>query len=240
MKLSKHNRERRFHQRYEQPQQKTITIKVKGISQNQINYLQSIRENDFTLALGHAGSGKTYCAVGMALKYLFMQDSGINKIVIIRRAIPACEDGIGHLPGDAFDKMYPYFGSVLDNIEEFVTRHVVRSLIKEEKLEIIPLAFLRGRTLKNCFIIVEEAQNVTIEGMKMILTRVGASSKIVVTGDVNQRDQREVECGLLDASIRFKDVSGFGIIHLYAEEDIVRNQQTSRIIELYAYNDETT
>jgi len=166
-----------------------------------------------------------------------MPDSGIKKIVIIRRALAACEDSIGHLPGDAFDKMYPYFGSVLDNIEEFIPRILVRALIKEEKLEIIPLSFLRGRTLKNCFIIVEEAQNVSVDAMKMILTRVGSGSKIVVTGDINQRDKSEEECGLLDASIRFRDVPGFGIAHMYDQEDIVRNPQTSRIIELYERDD---
>jgi phosphate starvation-inducible PhoH-like protein len=173
----------------------------------------------------------------MALKYLFMPD-GVDKIIVIRRNVAACEDSIGHLPGDAFDKMYPYFGSILDNIEEFIPRYTLRSLIKEEKLEIVPLAFLRGRTLKNCFIIVEEAQNVSIEAMKMILTRVGSGSKIVVTGDINQRDQSRHECGLLDASVRFRDCPGFGICHLYAEEDIVRNEQTSRIIERYEEPDD--
>ena len=210
-----------------------MTIRVKGISKNQINYICSIRQNDFTLALGHAGTGKTYCAVGMALKFLFMPESGIDKIIIIRRAIPACEDSIGHLPGDAFDKMYPYFGSVLDNLEEFIERPLMRQLINEEKIEIVPLAFLRGRTLKNCFIIVEEAQNCTIEAMKMILTRVGYDSKIVITGDVNQRDTNRDECGLIDASIRFRDFDGFGVCHLYDAEDIVRNEQTGRIIEKY-------
>ena len=206
---------------------------MKGISENQTNYICSIRDNDFTLALGHAGSGKTYCAVGMALKYLFMQDSGIDKIVVIRRNLAACEDDIGHLPGDAFDKMYPYFGSILDNLEEFIERVVLRRLVATEKIEIVPLAFLRGRTLKNCFIIAEEAQNNSIEAMKMILTRVGYDSKIVVTGDVNQRDTSRDGCGLLDASIRFRGCPGFGIVHLYAEEDIVRNEHTSRIIHRY-------
>jgi phosphate starvation-inducible PhoH-like protein len=210
-----------------------VAIRVKGISDNQHRYLQSIRENDFTLALGHAGSGKTYCAVGMALKHLFMPENGIKKIVVIRMALAAFGDSIGHLPGDAFDKMYPYFGSILDNIEEFIPRHVVRNLVKQEKLEIIPLSFLRGRTLKDSFIIVEEAQNVSIEAMKMILTRVGNGSKIVVTGDVNQRDKPHEECGLLDASFRFRDCPGFGIIHLYSNADIVRHSKTSRILELY-------
>ena len=110
-----------------------------------------------------------------------MQESGIDKIIVIRRNLAACEDDIGHLPGDAFDKMYPYFGSILDNLEEFIERVVLRRLIATEKIEIVPLAFLRGRTLKNCFIIVEEAQNNSVEAMKMILTRVGYDSKIVVT-----------------------------------------------------------
>jgi len=119
---------------------------------------------------------------------LFMPHSGINKIVIIRRNMAACSDEIGHLPGDAFDKMYPYFGSILDNIEQFIDRSMLRHLVDREQIEIVPLAFLRGRTLRNCFIIVEESQNCTIEAMKMILTRVGEDSKIVITGDVNQRD----------------------------------------------------
>ena len=215
-----------------------MNIKIKGISKNQSDYIRSIRENDFTLALGHAGSGKTYCAIGMALKYLFMHGSGIDKIIVIRRAIAACDDDIGSLPGDAFDKMYPYFGSILDNIEEFIPRHMLRTLVREEKIEIVPLAFLRGRTLKNCFIIVEEAQNNSIDAMKMILTRVGIDSKIVITGDVNQRDRRGEECGLLDAAYRFEDCPGFGVCHLYDPEDVVRNEQTNRIIELYADRDE--
>jgi len=210
-----------------------MTIKVKGISENQTKYIQSIRFNDFTLALGHAGTGKTYCAVGVGLKHLFNPQCDIKKIIVIRRAIAACDDAIGHLPGDAFDKMLPYFGSILDNLEEFIDRRTLRYLIREEKIEIVPLAFLRGRTLKNCFIIVEEAQNNTIEAMKMILTRVGQGSKIVVTGDVNQRDNMDKKCGLVDASIRFADCPGFGIIHLYDEADIVRNEATNRIIERY-------
>lgn len=214
-------------------ERKTIKIRVKAISENQRLYLDSIRQNDFTIALGHAGSGKTFCAVGMALKYLFMPDSGVDKIVIIRRNMAACGDDIGHLPGDAFDKMYPYFGSILDNIEHFIERPLLRALADREKIEIIPLAFLRGRTLRNCFIIVEEAQNCTIEAMKMILTRVGEDSKIVVTGDVNQRDNSINDCGLLDASVRFDNCSGFGIIKLYDKKDVVRNAQTSKIIDLY-------
>lgn len=210
-----------------------VSIRVRGISENQIRYLQSIRENDFTIAMGHAGSGKTFCAVGMALKHLFMPNSGINKIVIIRRNMAACSDEIGHLPGDAFDKMYPYFGSILDNIEHFIDRPMLRHLVGQEKIEIVPLAFLRGRTLRNCFIIVEEAQNCTIEAMKMILTRVGEDSKIVVTGDVNQRDNPVHDCGLTDASRRFSGVDGFGIIRLYNTSDVVRNDKTSEIIELY-------
>jgi phosphate starvation-inducible PhoH-like protein len=134
--------------------------------------------------------------------------------------------------------MYPYFGSVLDNIEQFIDRPMVRSLIKEERIEIVPLSFLRGRTLRDCFIIVEEAQNCSVEAMKMILTRVGSGSKIVVTGDVNQRDQSQHECGLLDASVRFRDCPGFGVCHLYAEEDVVRNEQTNRIIERYERDEE--
>jgi len=229
-KLSRNHRKREA-QRHHRPLK--ISVKVKGISKNQIEYIQSMRFNDFTLALGHAGTGKTYCAVGMALKFLFNPQSDIKKIIVIRRAIAACEDSIGHLPGDAYQKMYPYFGSILDNLEEFIPRQLLRQLIQNEQLEILPLAFLRGRTLKNCFIIVEEAQNNSIEAMKMILTRVGFGSKIVVTGDINQRDNMNTECGLYDASIRFKGCPGFGIIHLYDEEDIVRNEQTSRIIHRY-------
>ena len=162
-----------------------------------------------------------------------MEHSTVEKIVIIRRAVAACEDDIGHLPGDAFDKMLPYFGSILDNLEEFVERPMLRQLIRDELIEIVPLAFLRGRTLKNCFIIVEEAQNNSIEAMKMILTRVGHGSKIVVTGDVNQRDRRNEESGLVDAAKRFDGCPGFGIIHLYDEADVVRNEHTNRIIKRY-------
>jgi len=169
----------------------------------------------------------------MALKYLFSPITTVEKIVVIRPAIPACDDSIGHLPGDAFDKMYPYFGSILDNIEHFIDRPKVRHLINQELLEIIPLSFLRGRTLRNSFIIVEEAQNISIDGMKMILTRVGEGSTIVVTGDINQRDKPRVECGLLDATQRFEDMEDFGIIELYKDEDVVRNTTTSKIIERY-------
>jgi phosphate starvation-inducible PhoH-like protein len=172
----------------------------------------------------------------MALKYLFMKDSGINKIIIIRRAMPACEDDIGHLPGDAFDKMYPYFGSILDNIEQFIDRLKLRQLINSEQLEIVPLAFLRGRTLRNTFIIVEEAQNVSIEAMKMILTRIGENSKIVVTGDINQRDSSKQDCGLSDAANRFRDFNGFGVCLLYHSSDVVRNKYTNAIIKAYDKN----
>lgn len=230
MTLSKR---RKRDKRPKHSEKRNTRIRVRGLSNNQNIYIRSIKENNFTIALGHAGSGKTFCAIGMALKYLFTKDSGIDKILIIRRAMPACEDDIGHLPGDAFDKMYPYFGSILDNIEHFIERPKLRELISSEQLEIVPLAFLRGRTLRNAFIIVEEAQNVSVEAMKMILTRVGENSKIVVTGDTNQRDSPAQDCGLSDAANRFAGFDGFGICRLYDPSDVVRNKQTNAIINAY-------
>lgn len=169
----------------------------------------------------------------MALKHLFMPESGIEKIIVIRMALPALGDEIGSLPGDAYAKMYPYFGSILDNIEQFINKFMLKKLIDEQKIEIMPLAFLRGRTFKNCFIVVEEAQNVSIEAMKMILTRVGENSKIVITGDIKQKDSPDNDCGIMDAVERFKDCDWFGIIRLYDPQDVVRNEKTNRIIERY-------
>lgn len=193
-------------------------------------YVRAIRENDLVFCAGPAGSGKTYLAVAMAINAL-RQDL-VRKIVLVRPAVEAGEK-LGFLPGDMFAKVNPFLRPLLDALGDILDYEQVQRYIDRDVIEIVPLAFMRGRTLNNTFMILDEAQNTTITQMKMFLTRMGNSSKIVVTGDATQTDLPEhVESGLNDALRRLQNVSGIATVHLQAE-DIVRHPLVRRIVAAY-------
>ena len=199
----------------------------------QANYVDAMRENDLVFAVGPAGSGKTYLAVAMAVQAL--KNQHVRRIVLVRPAVEAGES-LGFLPGDLQAKINPYLRPLLDAIHEMIGYDQVQQLIQRDVIEVCPLAYMRGRTLNEAFIILDEAQNTTISQMKMFLTRMGNSSKIVVSGDHTQIDlPRGTQSGLVDALGRLPDIEGVSVAHLTAE-DIVRHRLVTDIVRAYDEN----
>ncbi|MCA9137776.1 MAG: PhoH family protein [Planctomycetales bacterium] len=210
--------------------------RVRPRTEGQAKYVEAIREYDLTFATGPAGCGKTYLAVATAVEAL--KAGQIRKIVLVRPAVEAGES-LGFLPGDLRAKLNPYLRPLLDALGEMVDYDQARELMEQEVIEVIPLAYMRGRTLNDAFIILDEAQNTTIAQMKMFLTRMGERSKMVVSGDATQLDlPRGVTSGLRDALRRLNRIKAIGIVRL-SGEDIVRHRLVQRIVEAYEATEDT-
>lgn len=204
--------------------------RVFPMSQGQTGYIDAIRHHDLVFCTGPAGSGKTYLAVAMAVNAL--RNEQVRKIVLVRPAVEAGEK-LGFLPGDMIEKVNPYLRPLLDALGDILDFDTVQRYLDRDVIEIAPLAFMRGRTLNNTFIILDEAQNTTAVQMKMFLTRMGQRSKIVVTGDATQIDLPEnVTSGLADAVSRLRGVEGISVVEL-AGGDIVRHPLVRRIVAAY-------
>lgn len=209
---------------------KVITPKTFG----QRKYVNAIEKSDIVFGVGPAGTGKTYLAVALAVYAL--KKRRISKIILTRPAVEAGEK-LGFLPGDLNEKVDPYLRPLFDALQDMLGGDAHLRLIERGELEIAPLAYMRGRTLSNSFIILDEAQNTTKEQMKMFLTRMGENSKIVVTGDITQIDlPRNVTSGMKHAIDVLKDVDGIEVVRLGAK-DVVRNELVAKIIEAYARYD---
>lgn len=203
-------------------------IKPKTIGQKR--YVNSIRKRDVVFAIGPAGTGKTYLAVAMAVRA--MKNKEVQKIILARPAVEAGEN-LGFLPGDLQDKVDPYLRPLYDALYDMLGREKALALKEKEIIEVVPLAYMRGRTLDDAFIILDEAQNTTREQMKMFLTRMGFGSKIVVTGDVTQIDlPKGRKSGLVEAEKILKDVKGIDFCYLKGV-DVVRHEMVKRIISAY-------
>jgi phosphate starvation-inducible PhoH-like protein len=201
----------------------------------QRDYVQAIRENDLVFCVGPAGSGKTYLAVAMAINALRQEQ--VRKIVLVRPAVEAGER-LGFLPGDLLAKVNPFLRPLLDAMSDILDYEQVKRYMERDVVEIVPLAFMRGRTLNNTFIILDEGQNTTVTQMKMFLTRLGNGSRVVVTGDTTQSDLPEgTSSGLIDAIDRLRGIDGIAHVKLTGH-DIVRHRLVREIVK--AYDDETS
>jgi len=197
---------------------------------NQKRYLEAIEENDIVFGIGPAGTGKTYLAVAMAVQYLISKQ--VNRIVLARPAVEAGEK-LGFLPGDLQDKVDPYLRPLYDALFDLMDYERVTKFLEKRVIEVAPLAFMRGRTLADAFIILDEAQNTTSEQMKMFLTRIGFGSKAVITGDVTQIDLPSGrKSGLVEAQRVVSEVDGIAFIQ-FDERDVVRHQLVQMIIKAY-------
>lgn len=197
---------------------------------NQARMVKSFQENDLTFALGPAGTGKTYIAIALAVRAL--KNKECRKLILSRPAVEAGEK-LGFLPGDMKDKIDPYLQPLYDALEDMLPPLKLKEYMDSDTIQIAPLAFMRGRTLNDAVIILDEAQNTTIQQMKMFLTRLGVNSKMVITGDVTQIDlPRSTRSGLLNALRILRGVKGIGIIE-YEKKDIVRHPLVQRIVDAY-------
>jgi phosphate starvation-inducible PhoH-like protein len=203
-----------------------VTAKTVG----QKKYLDAIRTHDVTFGIGPAGTGKTYLAVATALAAL--REGKVSRIILTRPAVEAGE-ALGFLPGDLYEKIMPYLRPLHDALHDMLPAEEVQKNMERAVIEIAPLAYMRGRTLNNAFIILDEAQNSTMEQMFMFLTRLGASSKAVITGDETQIDlPQHKQSGLLEAHRVLRNVEGIAVVE-FSRRDIVRHPLVQRIIAAY-------
>ena len=198
-------------------------------------YLHSVNNNDIVFAIGPAGTGKTYQAVAMAVQAL--KCKSVDRIIITRPAVEAGER-LGFLPGDLKEKVDPYLTPLYDALNEMIPKDKLKLYLSKKTIEIAPLAYMRGRTLHNSFIILDEAQNSTVMQMRMFLTRLGVTSKAIITGDITQIDLPENhKSGLINAVNVLEKIDGIEFVH-FNEKDVVRHVLVRKIIKAYANNDE--
>ena len=203
-----------------------ICARTKG----QKDYYNIVKRNDVTFSIGPAGTGKTFMAVAFAVSALTSKE--VDRIVLCRPAVEAGEN-LGFLPGDLKEKVDPYLAPFYDSLGEMISISKYKPLIADKVIEIIPLAFMRGRTLNNAFMILDEAQNATKTQMKMFLTRLGNNSKAIITGDITQIDlPNAVKSGLVEVVDLLKNIEGIGFAHL-TSKDVVRHKLVREIIDAY-------
>ena len=203
---------------------------IKARTVNQARLVESIQTNDLVFAVGPAGTGKTYTGVAMAVKAL--KNKEVKRIVLTRPAVEAGEN-LGFLPGDLKEKLDPYMQPLYDALRDMIPSEKLSSYIEKGTIQIAPMAFMRGRTLDDAFVILDEAQNITHNQMKMFLTRMGKNTKFVITGDTGQIDlPRRVISGLKEALLILSDVKGIDVIRLDGR-DVIRHKLVKKVIEAY-------
>lgn len=207
---------------------------VRPRTEVQKEYIEAIRNYDVVFSIGPAGTGKTYLAVAMAVSSLRRKE--VNRIILTRPAVEAGEK-LGFLPGDLYEKIYPYLRPLYDALYDMMPSEKVQLYLDRGIIEIAPLAFMRGRTLNDSFIILDEAQNTTSEQMKMFLTRLGFDSRAVITGDITQVDLPKGRLsGLIQVQSILKDVEGIKFIY-FTERDVVRHELVQKIVRAYEINE---
>ena len=203
---------------------------IKAHTINQIKIVEAFENNDMVFAIGPAGTGKTYTGIAVAVKAL--KDKAVKKIILTRPAVEAGES-LGFLPGDLKDKLDPYMQPLYDSLKEMIAIEKLEDHIKRGVIEIAPLAYMRGRTLDNAFVILDEGQNATHNQMKMFLTRMGNNAKFMITGDPGQIDlAKKTISGLKEAGIMLENIKGIKIVHL-DDSDVLRHDVVKRIIDAY-------
>ena len=201
--------------------------RLKPRTENQKEYIRIAAENSITFCQGVAGSGKTHIAIGMALEYLL--DNKVKKIIITRPVVESGEK-IGYLPGTAEEKLHPYLLPLLDEVNHFISSSHYSGLKTNNKIEIVPLGLMRGRNFHDCFIVADECQNASYDQLKMLITRLGRESKMILTGDTSQSDlHRHMQGGFYSMIEALENVDGIGIAKL-AFSDIVRNPIIEKIL----------
>lgn len=201
--------------------------RLKPRTDNQKEYIRTLAENTVTFCQGVAGSGKTHIAIGMALEYLL--EDKVKKIIITRPVVESGEK-IGYLPGTAEEKLHPYLLPLLDEVNHFIPSSYYTSLKTNNKIEIVPLGLMRGRNFHNAFIVADECQNASYDQLKMLLTRIGRESKMILTGDTSQSDlHRHMQGGFYDMISALEGIDGIGVSRLDSS-DIVRNPIIGKII----------
>ena len=204
--------------------------RVNPKSPNQKRYLETIEQNDIVFGVGPAGTGKTYLAMAQAVSYLMAKK--VSRIILARPAVEAGEK-LGFLPGDLQEKVNPYLRPLYDALYDMIETEKAIRLVERGTIEVAPIAFMRGRTLNDAFVILDEAQNTTSEQMKMFLTRLGFGSKAVVTGDITQIDLPNPKAsGLIEALRIVKDIEGIGFVH-FDDRDVVRHKLVQQIVKAY-------
>lgn len=218
-------------------EQMEIKLRKEAITargQNQVHYLQSILQNDINFGIGPAGTGKTYLAVACAVQAL--EAERVSRIILVRPIVEAGEK-LGFLPGDIAQKVHPYLRPLYDALYEMMGFDKVNQLIERDVIELLPLAYMRGRSLNDSFIILDEGQNTTAEQMKMFLTRIGFNSKAVITGDITQIDlANRRDSGLIHASEVLKNLPGISFTQ-FQVSDVVRHPLVQTIVEAYEKHD---
>ena len=206
---------------------------VKARTPNQKRLVEAVKENDMVFAIGPAGTGKTYTAVALAVRAL--KNKEIRRIILTRPAVEAGEN-LGFLPGDLRDKLDPYLQPLYDALRDMIPQQKLLSYWEDNTIEIAPLAFMRGRTLDNAFVILDEAQNATSAQLKMFLTRMGRNAKFIITGDITQIDlPRHQQSGLVQAMHILNGIKGISIIQL-DNNDVIRHKLVTKIIRAYERN----
>lgn len=206
---------------------------IKARTANQIKLVKEIDKNDIVFALGPAGTGKTYTAVAVAVKAL--KNKEIKRIILTRPAVEAGES-LGFLPGDLKEKIDPYLRPLYDALDDMIPAEKLKQYLENRTIEVAPLAFMRGRTLDNCFVILDEAQNTTDSQIKMFLTRMGPTAKVIITGDMSQVDlPAKQTSGLLKATKILSKIKGISMV-LLTVEDVVRHRLVKEIIKAYEQN----
>ena len=203
---------------------------IKARTLNQRRIIDSVNNNDMVFAIGPAGTGKTYTGIALAVKAL--KNKNVKRIILTRPAIEAGEN-LGFLPGDLKEKLDPYMQPLYDSLKDMIPSEKLKKYMEDEVIQIAPLAFMRGRTLDNAFVILDEGQNTTHSQMKMFLTRMGKNAKFIITGDPGQVDlPRNAISGIKEAILILKNTPGVGIVHL-DESDVIRNKLVKKIVDAY-------